>query len=241
MPPTFIPLPGTQYFLLSTQFRMIDTGYILEFMGQLAANNNKEWMDAHRGEYQQARTHFKKLITQVLEGLKQTDESLLNVRPEDCMFRINRDIRFSANKAPYKIWMSAAIAEGGRQAPTAHYYFHLQPGNESLVAGGIYSPTPEQLRKIRQEVDYNAAELKKIVDEPRFKELYGPLQGEKLQRAPKGYPPEHPNIELLKLKSFMALRTYRDEEVRDPQFADKLVEALRVVQPFNEYLDVAIS
>ena len=220
---------------------MIDTGYILDFMAQLAANNNKEWMDAHRGEYQKARGHFKKLTAQVLEGLKETDESLLNVRPEGCMFRINRDIRFSPNKAPYKSWMSAAIAEGGRQAPSAHYYFHLQPGNESLVAGGIYTPAPDQLRKIRQEVDYNASELKKIVDEPQFKELYGPLQGEKLQRPPKGYTAEHPNLELLKLKSFMAMRTYSDDEVRDPGFAGKLVEALRIVQPFNEYLNVAIS
>lgn len=220
---------------------MIDTGYILDFMAQLAANNNKEWMDAHRGDYQKARSYFKKLTAQVLEGLKKTDEGLLNVRPEDCMFRINRDIRFSPNKAPYKIWMSAAIAEGGRQASTAHYYFHLQPGNESLVAGGIYTPAPDQLRKIRMEVDYNAPELKKIVEEPTFKELYGPLQGEKLQRPPKGYPADHPNIELLKLKSFMAMHTYTDEEVRDAAFADKLIEALRTVQPFNEYLNVAIS
>ena len=220
---------------------MIDTAFILDFMGRLAANNSKEWMDAHRAEYQQARSHFKALTAQVLEGLREMDDSLQHVKPEDCMFRINRDIRFSANKTPYKVWMSAAIAEGGRHGSGAHYYFHLQPGNESLVAGGIYTPSPEQLRKIRQEIDYNAPELKKIVEENRFRELFGPLQGDMLQRPPKGYPAEHPNIELLKLKNFMAMRTYTDDEVKDPAFPEKLVEAFRTVQPFNEYLNVAVS
>ena len=220
---------------------MIDTGYVLDFLSRLAENNNKEWMDAHRKEYQQARTYFKNLTAQVLEGLKASDEGLLHVRPEDCLFRINRDIRFSPNKAPYKSWMAAAIAEGGRHAPTAHYYFHLQPGNESLVAGGIYAPPPDQLSKIRQEVDYNAAELKEIVEQPRFQELFGPIQGEKLQRPPKGYPANHPNIELLKLKSFLAMRTFKDEEVRAPQFAERLLESFRILQPFNEYLSVAVS
>ena len=198
-------------------------------------------MDAHRAEYQQARKHFKELTSKVLEALKEVDEGLLNVRPEDCMFRINRDVRFSPNKSPYKNWMSAAIAEGGRHAATAHYYFHLQPNNESLVAGGIYMPPPDQLRKIRQEVDYNAPELKKIVDTPAFKELFGPIQGEKLQRPPKGYPADHPNLELLKLKSFMAMRTFTDDEVRAPDFSAKLVEAFKTVQPFNEYLNIAVS
>lgn len=220
---------------------MTDTAYILDFMARLAANNNKEWMDAHRQEYQQARSYFKALTAQVLDGLKETDESLQNVRPEDCLFRINRDVRFSPNKVPYKLWMSAAIAEGGRHAESSHYYFHLQPGGESLAAGGIYTPSPEQLRKIRQEIDYNAGELKKIVDEPRFKEIWGPIQGDKLQRPPKGYPADHPNLALLQLKSYMALHTYTDDEVRDPAFVQNLIEALRSVQPFHEYLNVAIS
>jgi uncharacterized protein (TIGR02453 family) len=220
---------------------MVDTAYVLDFLSRLAENNNKEWMDAHRSDYQQARKHFKALTSRVLDGLKERDESLLHVRPEDCMFRINRDVRFSADKVPYKNWMSAAIAEGGRHAPLAHYYFHLQPGNESIVAGGMYLPPPDQLRKIRQEVDYNAADLKKIVDEPGFQKTFGPIQGEKLQRAPKGFPADHPNLELLKLKSFLAMRTFKDEEVRSQDFPDKLLNAFTSVQPFVEYLNVAVS
>ncbi|AHM60852.1 hypothetical protein D770_12990 [Flammeovirgaceae bacterium 311] len=220
---------------------MTDTGFVLDFLARLAENNNKEWMDAHRSDYQEARKHFKALLALVLDGLKERDESLLNVRPEDCMFRINRDVRFSPDKTPYKTWMSAAIAEGGRHAPWAHYYFHLQPGNESLVAGGMYLPPPDQLRKIRQEVDYNAAELKKIVDKPDFQKIFGPIQGEKLQRPPKGYPADHPNLELLKLKSFLAMRTYKDEEVRSPYYPETLLEAFTTAQPFVEYLNVAVS
>lgn len=220
---------------------MFDIPYILDFLAQLAQNNSKEWMDAHRQEYQQARQHFKALTAWVIEQLQQTDESLQNVRPEGCMFRINRDVRFSNDKAPYKLWMSAAIAEGGRHAPLSHYYFHLEPGNESLIGGGIYTPSPEQLRKIRQEVDYNAGELKQLVEAAEFKALYGPIQGEKLQRPPKGYAPDHPNIEFLKLKSFFAMHTFSDKETRAADFPQKLVAGLRVVQPFNDFLNVAVS
>jgi uncharacterized protein (TIGR02453 family) len=220
---------------------MADIPYILDFLARLSQNNTKEWMDAHRQDYLQARQHFKALTAWLIEQLQQTDESLLNLRPEDCMFRINRDVRFSNNKAPYKNWMSAALAEGGRHAPLAHYYIHLEPGNENLIGGGIYTPSPEQLRKIRQEVDYNAGELKEIVEAPPFKSFYGPIQGDKLQRPPKGYAADHPNIEFLKLKSFFAMHTFSDEEARRADFPQRMAEGLRVVQPFNEYLNVAVS
>lgn len=220
---------------------MANTARIVDFLAELAKNNSKEWMDAHRQEYQQARQEFKTLIGSLLEKLKVQDSSLLHVTAADCIYRINRDIRFSSNKAPYKDWMAAAMAEGGRAAPVAHYYLHLQPGGESLLAGGIYMPPPDQLRKIRQEIDYNAAELKKIVETEKFTQYFGPIQGEELQRAPKDYPADHPHINLLKLKSLLAIRTFSDEEVKKADFEEVALDSFSTLQPFLEYLNVAIS
>lgn len=220
---------------------MFDTKLILDFLGELKANNEKEWMEANRKYYQEAREEFKKLTGYVLDALKAFEPGLEGVTVNDCIFRINRDIRFSNDKTPYKPWMSAVMAEGGRHTTNAIYYLHLQSNNESRVAGGIYQPAGEQLRKIRQEVDYNAPELKKIVSTADFRKHFGQIQGEKLSRAPKGYPADHPNIELLKLKSFLAMQSFTDEEVLQEDFAGRAIESFRMVQPFNEYLNVAIS
>lgn len=220
---------------------MFNTKLILDFLTELNAHNEKEWMEANRTYYQEAREEFKKLIAHLLEAIKPLESGLESVTVNDCIFRINRDIRFSADKTPYKNWMSAVIAEGGRHSSNAIYYLHLQSQNESRVAGGMYQPAGEQLRKIRQEVDYNAPELKQIVSEARFQEHFGQIQGEKLSRAPKGYSPNHPNIELLKLKSFIAMESFTDDEVIQDDFAAKVIESFRVVQPFNEYLNIAVS
>lgn len=220
---------------------MFDTKLILDFLTELKDHNEKEWMEANRKYYQEAREEFKKLVGHVLEAIKPFEPGLEGVTVNDCIFRINRDIRFSADKTPYKKWMSAVIAEGGRHSSNAIYYLHLQPGDESRTAGGMYQPAGEQLRKIRQEVDYNAAELKQIVSKASFRKHFEQIQGEKLSRAPKGYPADHPNIELLKLKSFIAMESFTDEEVIGNDFADKVIESFRTVQPFNEYLNVAVS
>jgi uncharacterized protein (TIGR02453 family) len=220
---------------------MQEIHFILNFLSELKENNQKEWMDTHKQQYQQARQAFIGLVGELLEGMKDFDPSLEGMQPKDCIFRINRDIRFSADKTPYKVWLSAAMAEGGKKTLQSIYYLRLQPGNESMVAGGIHQPAGEQLRKIRQEVDYNAAELREIVNHPDFLRYFGEIQGEKLSRAPKGYPIDHPNIEFLKLKSYLAIRKFKDEEVTQKDFVQEVLKTYRAVQPFNEYLNIAVS
>jgi uncharacterized protein (TIGR02453 family) len=220
---------------------MQEINFILNFLSELKENNQKEWMDAHKQQYQQARQAFIGLVGELLEGMKGFDSSLEGIQPKDCIFRINRDIRFSADKTPYKVWLSAVMAEGGKKTLQSIYYLHLQPGGESMVAGGIHQPAGEQLRKIRQEVDYNAAELREIVNHPDFLRYFGEIQGEKLSRAPKGYPIDHPNIEFLKLKSYLAIRKFKDEEVIQKDFVQEVLKTYRAVQPFNEYLNIAVS
>ena len=220
---------------------MSNTGLILEFLAELKENNNKEWIDAHRPYFEQAKDEFKNLVQDVLENMKEHDPSLAMLSVKDCIFRMNRDVRFSKDKSPYKTWMSAVMAEGGKKSLNAIYYLHLQPGNESMAAGGMYQPPGDYMRKIRQEIDYNAGELISIVKAPSFKKNFNEIEGEKLARAPKGYSPGHPNIEFLKLKSYLAIRKFPDKDLTAPEFLSEITSTFKAARPFNDFLNVAVS
>lgn len=219
----------------------MNTSLILEFLKGLSSHNNKEWMEANKEEYNQAKATFIELVSTLLENLKQFDPGIAALTPKDCIFRINRDVRFSKNKAPYKNNFGASISEGGKKSENAGYYLHIQPDNESFIGGGLYMPSGESLKKIRQEIDYNAPELLKVVSEKDFKKTFGTIQGEKLARAPKGYSPDHPNIEFLKLKSYVVLQKLSDEEIRPKDLVANLTDKCRTMQPLLDYLNVAIS
>jgi uncharacterized protein (TIGR02453 family) len=219
----------------------MDTLSILTFLRQLQQNNEKAWMDAHRDDYQDARASFVDLITYLLRGLEVDDEGMRGLDPKRCIFRLNRDIRFSKDKSPYKTNFGAALSEGGRKSGNAAYYLHLQPHDESFIGGGIYQPPREVLAKVRQEIDYNASELRTIASSLDFKETFGEIQGDALKRAPKGYDPDHPNIELLKLKDYIVLRKLTDQEVTDAQFNERALAIFKTMTPFVHYLNVAVS
>jgi uncharacterized protein (TIGR02453 family) len=220
---------------------MANTQMILSFLGELAKNNHKTWMDNHKDFYQAARQEFLDLTQMVLEQMKSFDEGLRELTVKDCVFRLNRDIRFSNDKTPYKTYFGAYMAEGGKKSDNPGYYLHLQPNGESMLGGGIYYPPNDILHKIRQEIDYNASELKQITDEPSFKKYFGQIQGEGLQRPPKGYASDHPNIDLLKLKSYFVIHKLSDEDILKPGFPSCVVNVFRAIRPLNEYLSVAIS
>lgn len=219
----------------------MNTFFILDFLQDLSAHNNKEWMDENKERYIQARNTFVELINGLLDDIKQFDPDIAILTAKDCIFRINRDIRFSKNKAPYKNNFGASISEGGKKSASAGYYLHLQPGNESFIGGGLYMPPGDHLKKIRQEIDYNGSELLKIVSDKSFKKHFDVVQGEKLARAPKGYDPDHPNIEFLKLKSYVVLRKLSDDEVKSGDLRTNLVEKCRVMKPFLDFLNIAVS
>jgi uncharacterized protein (TIGR02453 family) len=211
-----------------------------EFLGQLAGHNTREWMEENKPWYQEARKEFSELVGTLIKGIGEFDGGILALQPKDCMFRINRDIRFSKNKNPYKTNFGAAITEGGRKTGNPTYYIHLEPG-KSMIAAGIYMPDAENLKKIRQEIDYNPEELKKIVEEKNFKSTFGAIRGEALKTAPKGYPKDHPNIELLRFKSYIVWSEREDAFFSKKDFVRRLVDAYRIAYPFNQYLSVAIS
>jgi uncharacterized protein (TIGR02453 family) len=213
---------------------------ILLFLRQLEANNNKDWMDANRSWYQQARADFHALVTDLLQQIVEIESGMATLRPQDCIFRQNRDIRFSANKNPYKIHMAAYFAVGGKKSENPGYYLHIQP-EENFVGGGIYGPSSEILKKIRQEIDYSGHELSGIVDEPGFKKRFGDIEGEKLKTSPKGYSMDHPHIEFLRMKSFIAGHALGDKEVTASGLTTKVMESFRLMKPLNDFLSRAVE
>lgn len=212
----------------------------LKFLEQLAENNSKEWMDLNRDWYQECRQEFIAFVEALLKEMQAFEPGVAGLEAKKCIFRINRDIRFSNDKRPYKVNFGVAISEGGKHSENPSYYLHLQP-HQNFVGGGIYMPPGETLKKIRQEVDYNPEELKKVVDQSDFKSVFGAIRGEKLKTAPKGYPKGHPNIEFLKLKSFTVITDLSDQVVGSEQLIDTAIKHFKLMKPFNDYLAVAVS
>lgn len=214
----------------------------LRFLTELELNNNKTWFDANRKAYEAARTNFIEFINEVIKGLAETDDTIANINGKDCLFRINRDVRFSNNKAPYKTNFGASINKGGRKsAHQAGYYFHLQPGH-SFSGGGIWMPEPAVLNKIRQEIDYNFDEFKKITGNKNFKTVYGGLDESKeykLSRPPKGFEADNPAIEYIKLKSYLGIFTVTDAELTSPQLVKNTIKSLKALTPLIQFVNNA--
>lgn len=211
----------------------------LKFLIQLNKNNNKLWFDAHRVQYEAARIDFSNFIQPVIEAMQKKDATLSGLTSRECLFRINRDIRFSKNKTPYKNNFGASIKRGGRKACFAGYYFHCEPGN-SFAGGGLWMPEATGLKNVRQEIDYNREEFQSILKEKNFKKIYGDLyKGAdiKLSTVPKGYGKEHPLIEYLKLKSFIAETRLSDDELTKATLHKKTVAAFEALQPLLNFIN----
>jgi uncharacterized protein (TIGR02453 family) len=211
----------------------------LDFLKTLAANNHKDWMDANKDLYQSVRKEFLQEVTDLLEQLCAIDEDLVTLEPKHCIFRQNRDVRFSSNKEPYKRNLAAYFAPGGKKSPFPGYYLHIQP-NESFVGGGIWMPEAPILKAIRQEIDYSGAELAELLQSPSIKNFYGAIKAEQLKNAPKGFDADHPLLDLLKFKSFVLTRPITDLEVASGKFKSIALDAFKRLMPFNRYLKRAI-
>ncbi len=220
----------------------MDLSKVLKFLGSLAKNNNREWFEKNKPIYLEAKSNFDVFLASFLNELIKVDESLATLNPKKLGFRIYRDVRFSKDKSPYKINMGAGFSPGGKMEQEPGYYLHLQPGNKSFIAAGMYMPDAEKLGKIRQEIDYNSERLLAIVNNKAFKKLYPALDDfDKLKTAPKGYAKDHPQVELLKHKSFIVSHPFTDDEVKDKKFTRQLVASIKTVQPFKDFLVEAIQ
>ena len=220
----------------------MDFSIILKFLQTISKNNNREWFEKNKANYLEAKEHFDEFLAKLLEDMIKVEESLAGLNPRKLAFRIYRDVRFSKDKRPYKSNMGAGFSPGGKMIQEPGYYIHIQPGNKSFLAGGLYMPDAGNLSKIRQEIDYNADRLLKVLNDKKFKKLFSDLDDfDKLKTSPKGYAKDHPHLDILKHKSFIVSHAFTDKEVKDKKFLKKVVEAARTVKPLNDYLKEAIA
>ncbi len=216
----------------------------IKFLVNLKKNNNKEWFDANRKIYELAKADFTKLVDAILNSYCKKDAALAMLTNKDCMFRINRDVRFSKNKAPYKNNMAAYFVKGGKKSFLAGYYFHCEPGGKSFVGGGLYGGETGQIKKVRQEIDYNWSAFQQIINNKKFKQLFGTLSNEmanSLVREPKGYEKDNPAIEYLKMKSWVSSVTISDADLVDNNLVKKINEAFTTMKPLLDFLNMALE
>lgn len=215
----------------------------LKFLKNLRKNNNKPWFDAHRDEYDAARSDFEQFIQAVLDGHSKNDPDLKELTAKKCLFRINRDVRFSKDKSPYKSNFGASMDKGGKKSGLAGYYFHLEPG-KSFVGGGLWMPEPPVVKRVRQEIDYSLEEFKKIVTAKKFKSYYGDLYtGENVQLAkvPQGFEKDNPAAEYLRFKSWLVLHELPDAELTSTSLVKNTIEAYKLLQPLTRFLNRAVE
>lgn len=215
---------------------------VLDFLKLLKKNNNRPWFELNKKTYEEARADFTEHISQVITILSAIDSGLAHLTVKDCMFRINRDVRFSKDKRPYKHNMSAYFNKAGKKGNGAGYYVHIEPGG-SFIAAGIWVPEAADLAKIRQEIDYNLPEFKKIVESRSFKKHFnaGLDMSNTLVRPPKGYDDQNPALDFIKLKSFVVRRGFDDAAITGKDFTRELTKTFGEVKPFIDFLNRALD
>lgn len=215
----------------------------IKFLKDLKKNNKKEWFDKNRQRYESAKADFEQLTTKVLAGISAFDQTIIHLQPKECTFRINRDVRFSKNKSPYKTNMAMYISRAGKKGFSPGYYLHVEPG-AGFLAGGIWMPMAPELKKVRQEIDYNWQDFKKILGAGKFKSLFGDLERSDnvvLSRPPKGYDASNPAIEYLKFKSLIASAPVVDDDLTSKNLVKKVVARFEILHPLIVFLSQAVD
>ncbi len=229
--------------VLKTNTFVMLTNDSLEFLDDLKANNNRDWFIANKKKYEIFKKDYHQLVAAFLDIMKPLDPSLEMLEVKNCTFRINRDIRFSKDKSPYKSHVGVWLSSGAKGNNRAGYYVHIERG-ASFIAGGFYSPLPDDLKKVRKEIAFFHEDLEEIINNKIFKKEFGTFaRNEKstLKNPPRGYDKEHPAIELLKLKSFEVLQKFDINEITQEDFVTKKSKKLLLLKPLNEFMNRALA
>jgi uncharacterized protein (TIGR02453 family) len=203
----------------------------LEFLKLLKKNNNREWFARHKERYLKETANVEKFAQALFHEMNRHDVLENNGK---LLFRIYRDIRFSNDKTPYKSHFSGSFTRATK-ARRGGYYFHIEPGN-SFAAGGFWGPSPEDLKRIRDEFAYDAEPFRKILKSKSFVNTFGKMEGEQVKTTPKGFDANDPAIDLLRYKQFEMIRKFSDKEVLSPGFLKELNETFKKMRPFLDYM-----
>ena len=215
----------------------------LQFLDDLKANNNRDWFLDNKKRYEVFKKDYQQLVADFLDAMKPLDPTLKMLEVKNCTFRINRDIRFSKDKSPYKdhvgIWMSS----GAKGMNRSGYYVHIARAG-SFIAGGFYCPEAEDLKKVRKEIAFFHEDLEEIMNNKSFQKEFGDFdrnENNLLKNPPRGYEKDHPAIEFLKLKSFETSQKFNIEEVLKKDFVSKMTQKLIVLKPLNDFINRALT
>ena len=213
---------------------------LFEFLKGLRQNNNKEWFNDHRKEYDESKAQMLFFTEIMIQEIRKFDPEIPMMSPKDCLFRIFRDVRFSNDKRPYKTNMGSFIAPGGRKSELGGYYIHFEPGS-SFIGGGIWCPGPDVLRAIRKEIYEHPEGFKEVLEDEDFHKFFPEIMGDRLKTAPKGFDKEFEDIHLLRYKSYAFGANLTDEQALSVDLVDQSVEILRQLSHMNRFLNDAIE
>lgn len=208
----------------------------VSFLQVLTANNNKEWFDANRGLYDSVKRDFEEIIGAILKDLALMDPSFDLLMPKECIFRINRDVRFAKDKSPYKTHFAAYLAKGGRKSRFAGVYIQLGV-DKTLVGGGIWEPVAADLFKVRQEIEYHLDEFKNAAS------IWGDLsylessEVATVRNVPKGFDKDSPASKYLKMKSYLLTKEFKTQELD----VSELRRSCKMLLPFTQFINRALD
>lgn len=207
----------------------------LQFLSDLKENNNREWFSERKEVFKEKQTHAKDFYAAIRENLEKHDEI-----DAFKLYRIYRDVRFSKDKTPYQPHFAGSFSRTGKQL-RGGYYLRIRPG-ESFLAGGFWQPNKDDLFRIRKEIELDATELRAILTDPTYTEIFGGVfEGEELKSAPRGFDKEHPSIDLLRKKGFIAVRKFTDKEVLAPDFLATIHTSFLALRPFFDYMSDVLT
>lgn len=215
----------------------------IKFLDDLKANNNRDWFLENKKRYEAVKKEYQQLVSDFLDIMKPLDPSLEMLEVKNCTFRINRDIRFSKDKTPYKSHLGVWLSSGAKGMNRSGYYIHLEKG-ASFIAGGLYCPEAVDLKKMRKEIAYFYDDLEAILNEKDFKREFKDFdrnEKDTLKNPPRGYEKEHPAIEFLKLKSFECSQRIDFSEVTKKDFVATMSKKLIALKPLNDFINRALT
>ena len=220
--------------------------YVFEFLSDLARQNTRAWMHTRINErrFDVVQRTMQRWVAMLLLDMQDIEDTH-GIRPKDCLYRIWRDTRFSADKTPCKTYLSFLIRKGGRRnEDRAAYYVQIGPGGQSFAGGGVYMPEPGRLKRIRERIATDGPELARIVGAPGFRRTFGDLESLKLKTMPREYRTADlsPAVrDLVRHTSWVAGRQFPDDEVLGRDFDRELMRTFAVLKPFNDWLNGALA
>ncbi len=216
----------------------------LKFLKDLKVNNLKEWLHENREKYDFAKNDILTLTEQLITAVANFDNtiSIAYLDPKKCITRLNRDLRFAKDKTPYKTDYYIVVNKDGKNSPSAFYFLHIEQNN-CFAGGGVYNPQPEQLKKIRQEIDYSFEEWTAIIKDKLFKKTFpgGINNSGVLSRVPKEFDEENKASEFLKMKGFYTMEKLTDKEIMLEDTFEKIIGYFKTTKPLVDFLNKAIE